>query len=518
MLTPLLLAAGTVAAFALFLALRRHADPAAERVTVALKRHEAIALAADATLDLAGVDVTQWRAAATLWSDDEVVHSLHRDDLLDVLRPRLQRWGLLTSWRVRFIGPHGTVLVGLGEYGDLITFEVDPAVAPAAAPPPSLAPDELPGRLARGTAGSVWEEARPTGEGHTLDRHGVADELTWWSVGADAIGLQLGVRVREGAVREVVLDVDYTAPDDAGSSSQARELLAESGSLLSAVLALVGGVSVLIFADLQEDWRYGAVLACVLLAALLLVERRGLDETVVAAYDAGLSWRQTRVVAVLSAALSGVVMLTIVGLSAIAGAALAQAEQVPLVASPDQQLAWGAFAAAAWLAAQTGAQALGRRGGWLRIAPELSDDARRAGGHGWGQAISVSLQSAIGEETVFRLLGVGLLLWLTDASWVAIGLTSVLWAAAHVDPGLRPRWFRAAELTLVGIALGALLLYVGLLAVLLAHFAHNLVLLGAPLIAGRTDGSPMPSRGAGDPEAAPAQSEVGRARYDATHA
>ena len=74
----------------------------------------------------------------------------------------------------------------------------------------------------------------------------------------------------------------------------------------------------------------------------------------------GLTWRQGRVVAFLSAALSGLVMLTVVGLSGMAGAALAGIEHVPLLADPASQLGWGLLSGTAWVGARTWAHALGR--------------------------------------------------------------------------------------------------------------------------------------------------------------
>ena len=512
MLTLSLSLAGSMVALAMFVRFRHRADPAAEQMGVTLSREEAIRLAARASSELARVDVTGWRAAAGLWSDDETIHFLHSEDFLDALRPRLQRWGLLTSWRVRFIGTRGTVLVGLGEYGDIITLEVDDAV-PSSAAPGSSAP--LPERLARGVDGSVWREAKFTGEGRLLDREGVAEEITWWRVDAGALGVRRGVRLRGGAVREVRLDPQHPASPELSTASEARQLIAESGSLLSAVLSLVGGICILVFSDVDGDWRYAAGLVGALLLALVLIERRGFDSSVVASYDAGLTWRQARAVAWLSAALSGLVMLTVVGLSGVAGAALAEIERVPLLADSVGQLAWGLLTGMVWLGARTWLQALGREKGWLRAAPELSDDARQAAGQGWTQALSLSLQSAIGEETVFRLLGVSLLLWLTESALLAIGVTSVLWAAAHVDADLRPRWARPLELSLVGVALGILLVQVGFLAVLVAHFAHNLTLLAAPLLVTRVRRRSTPRDGQPEQKLPPPRSAVNRADRDA---
>lgn len=109
------------------------------------------------------------------------------------------------------------------------------------------------------------------------------------------------------------------------------------------------------------------------------------------------------------------------------------------------------------------------------------------------QVVSLTLQSAIAEETVYRLLGLGLVMWSVDAPWLAVIVTAVVWALVHADSGLWPRWPRWVELAIAGVALGVVVLEVGFLAALVAHAAFNATLLSMPLLSTRR----RPSEGAG---------------------
>jgi membrane protease YdiL (CAAX protease family) len=162
---------------------------------------------------------------------------------------------------------------------------------------------------------------------------------------------------------------------------------------------------------------------------------------------------------------------------------LAREEGIGLWTEPLTQVAWGLALAGMWAGLRTLGQAEGRRRGWLRVAPELEDEALRAGGHGLRQGVSLTLQSAIAEETLFRLLALSLLSWVTGVPWLAVAVTAALWSLVHADSGLWPRWPRKVELGVAGLALGAVVLEVGFLAALVAHAVFNATLLSTPLLA-----------------------------------
>lgn len=479
MLTGVALATVALLGFASYLRLRDDAYPAADRLGLVLSREQALARARAVVRDLAGIDVSGWRVVTGLWSDDELVDELNRRGVLEPLRDVLHRDGLLASWRVRFVGPAGTVLVGLAPGGDVVLLNVDEDVGPTVA----ARHCELPGSLAGSEVGP-WARARPAGRGEYVEADGEREVTRWWDASAPPLAVRLGVRSRGDHVREVLMHT-RAAADGADTATPARDLMLDAAGALLSALAVALAVVVLLAGDFVVDWALAGAFCALFVVALALIERPAFETEIVAGYQPGLSWRQTRVVAVLNTVLSGVVMVLVVGLSVLAGAALAREEGIELWTDPLTQVAWGLALAGAWAGLRTHGQARGRWRGWLRVAPELEDEALRAGGHGVRQVVSLTLQSAIAEETVYRLLGLGLVMWSVNASWLAVIITAVLWALVHANSGVWPRWPRWVELGIAGVALGVVVLQVGFLAALVAHAAFNATLLSMPLLSTR---------------------------------
>lgn len=480
MLTAFVLVAVAIVGLTVFLGLRERAYPAAGSVRLGLSRKQAIARAGAVVRDLVGVDVSRWRVVTGLWAADELLDELNRRGELDGLRDELEDDGLLVSWRVRFVGPSGTVLVGLAPGGDVVLLEVDEHVNAEIEP---AAGEPWPRRLA-GSPSSVWARACPAGHGEFVEADGAREVTQWWDASSPPLGVRLGVRSRGGHMREVRLDARVAA-DGGRTLTPGQDALLDAGGTLLSALAVVAAVVVLVAGDLVVDWALAGVFCAAFAAALALVERPAFETGIVAVYERGMSWRQTRIVSLLASALSGGVLVAVVGLSALAGAALAREDGIALWTQPLTQVAWGLALAGIWAALRTLTQAEGRRRGWLRVAPELEDEALRAGGHGLRQVVSLTLQSAIAEETVYRMLAISLLSSLMGAPWLAVAVTAALWALVHGDSGVWPRWPRWIELGVAGLALGTVVLEVGFLAALVAHAAFNATLLSTPLLAGR---------------------------------
>lgn len=118
----------------------------------------------------------------------------------------------------------------------------------------------------------------------------------------------------------------------------------------------------------------------------------------------------------------------------------------------------------------------------IRISPELSDRSSYLSGFKLKQSLSISLQSSVTEEVIFRLLGISTLLWLFNNNLLAVTITSVLWSLLHQGSGYNPRFIRWIQLVLFGFILGFTYLYYGFLAALITHFVHNFIVLSIPLI------------------------------------
>jgi len=89
------------------------------------------------------------------------------------------------------------------------------------------------------------------------------------------------------------------------------------------------------------------------------------------------------------------------------------------------------------------------------------------------QAIYVGVAAAMGEELLFRLLPIALLLRFTKRPWLAILLPAVIWGFAHTGYPQEPIWIRGAELTFAGIIFGWVFYRFGLLTTLTSHFVFN---------------------------------------------
>jgi len=118
---------------------------------------------------------------------------------------------------------------------------------------------------------------------------------------------------------------------------------------------------------------------------------------------------------------------------------------------------------------------------WLRISPELSNRTIYLSGFTFKQGLSIGLQSSIAEETVYRLLIIPTIWWLSGNWALAIIISSILWAIMHQGTGFRPRWIRWIQLVIFGIILGFFFIQFGFLSSLTIHFIYNFILVMKPL-------------------------------------
>jgi hypothetical protein len=169
----------------------------------------------------------------------------------------------------------------------------------------------------------------------------------------------------------------------------------------------------------------------------------------------------------------GVVVLIAAG----GGTALAVDAGLEPLADPARQLVVGLCAAAVWLAFSASFYALLARAGLCRLLRNPNGDFVRHSGLPWTRSSLAAGVSAISEETVFRLLGVPIVLALTGSELVAALVTAVVWASVHSGQVSDPSTYRLVELSVAGAALALVFLHVGLIAVLTAHAVFNTVVL-----------------------------------------
>lgn len=137
-------------------------------------------------------------------------------------------------------------------------------------------------------------------------------------------------------------------------------------------------------------------------------------------------------------------MLAVVGVAAVAETYLAEDLGWQILAGAQSQVALGAWLGTAWVAEVTVAYAPARRSALIAISPSLADGTMRTAGHSWRQTLSLAAQSALGEEAVFRLLGVAVLTWGFTAVLVVhfvyngVTMAAPLLSHRRVDAAQRP--------------------------------------------------------------------------------
>ena len=487
-----LMAVSALLFLAVFVRCRRRAYPSSLESGLQ-QRQEAVAEAARAVERCTGIEVSGWAVFATVWSDEETLARLHRLGKLDELRSRLEGWGLIASWRVRFVGPGATAFVGLAPTGDVTAFDVATRTNDRSAPlSDDCSPDGVVARLGGG-AGALWSTARFAGSGEVTVPGAERESTFCWFAEAGGVRVRLTAHSRGATIVHVTVEPEIVALESGGvARSEAWEAAFHAGGFLSGLVALVSGVSILAFSERRAtDWRVGVALAVALLTALALTERQRFEMATVHAYDVDAPWVAYRSLHLVSSLVADLAMAAVAFVGASAGLFIAEKVGVDPFDDPLAQAGAGVALGLGWLALVASAYALLRGRGSIRVAPELSPRSMALAGHTWRQAVSISAQSAIGEETVFRLLGISVVWWLTGRPWLGVVVTAALWAATHAGGAVEPRWVRALELTVIGCLLGAAFVQWGFVTVLVAHFVSNLVLLAAPLVTVRR--APAPS-------------------------
>lgn len=471
---------------ALFLKLRGYAYPHDGWGRQLQPEALAVAQARTAVQRLCGLDVTGWRAYPAVTSDEEASELLHQLGTVEEHRRMLEAWGLRGSWRVRFVGAGATVRVGLSFAGEVVLLDLDHEAELLVSDRTGPAPDDV--ELRRRLGGRLWQDATLVGRGERA-QDGALDRTRMMSVRGPDLRLEAVVRTTGSAVMQIHT-VAAPASDRARAVERdgATESLSGLGGMLGSLLALAVGIGILAQlggpAGRTDGLLLSAALAVTLVTAVLVTEPKDLNYLVIDAYDGRTSWRVFRITTLMTALCTGVAMAGVAAVAALAGTRVAAEVAVPLLGGALGQLGWGVFLAAAWLGLAAAGWALLRRAGAGGHAASPDPRMLRQDPIAGLRAVTVAVQSSIGEEAVYRLLAVPVILWVTGSPVVAVVLSAVLWAAMHSGSAVRPRWMRFAELTVIGCGLGAAMLTIGFLAPLVAHAVFNAATLLAALVPG----------------------------------
>jgi len=100
----------------------------------------------------------------------------------------------------------------------------------------------------------------------------------------------------------------------------------------------------------------------------------------------------------------------------------------------------------------------------------------------WLVPLLIATQAAVSEEVLFRLFGVPLFKRLLRVTFLALLVPAAIWALGHSGYPVYPVYVRAIELTIAGVVFGWVFIRYGLVAMLVAHYAIDVILLAMPLL------------------------------------
>lgn len=447
-----------------------------------LDKEEAHKIASRFIRSYCGTDVSGWRYYAMYWHDRDTVNKLHHLGILDKVRPILYDWGLIEAWRIRFVGDNRSIIVGINAKSEVTFLNVDMhRKATPQKSTPILSGDQLQKELSSSKIG-VWCKAKFIGEGKKEED--LEDVHTYWYlIESDEIRMKMTAVVANGYLINITTEqeINTNKMNNAVKKEYVESALNISGvlgSLLTVMIALI----VLLMLDLHTNVVFSFILGMITFIASMLTVREDIQLGIVNAYDSRITEKMVYIMGIVSALLASLASGFVTFISSLAGVPLSEMLGIPLMENMKDQLLGGMGAGFASLGLSTWLFYVVKRMGFVRISPELSDRTVYMSGFNLKQGLSVSLQSSMSEEVVHRLLMIPALWWLTGNVYVAIGVSSILWASLHQATGYHPRYVRWGQLVALGFVLGILFVHLGFLSAFLAHFIHNFILICTPLL------------------------------------
>ncbi|MEV3593954.1 type II CAAX endopeptidase family protein [Paenibacillus larvae] len=446
-----------------------------------IPRTEAIRLARERIFELAGVDVSTWKAYAMYWHDRNTISRLHQLNKLDTLRKTLFNWGLVESWRIRFISLNNSIIIGLNARGEVTFLNVtvrDNRHYTGEKQEKSIGDIK---RTLTQKDSIFWKDAKIIGQGQRTEDLSNIDTY-WYLVEGQDLRMKISVQVSQGRIINILSDTEIkTSNIQQVVKKEFRETALNLSGFIGALGATIAGVLSLIYTDASIGSTISVLLAAIIVFAVFLTSTDDVKMGIVNAYDSRLTIKSVYIIGYLSALMAGLAYSCVVFVTSLAGFNLASLEQIPLFRNQVSQITYGVSIGLICLGLFSLLFRILENKGLVRISPELSERSLFLSGFKYRQSISMSIQSSLMEELIFRLLGVSLFIWLFGHDLMAILLTSVLWAFLHQGSGYNPSVYRWSQLVIFGIILGYAYLHVGFLTVLTAHFVHNFILTSLPL-------------------------------------
>lgn len=100
----------------------------------------------------------------------------------------------------------------------------------------------------------------------------------------------------------------------------------------------------------------------------------------------------------------------------------------------------------------------------------------------WLVPVLIGVQASVSEEFLFRMFGVSFFKRHLKITFLALLIPAMIWALGHSNYPVFPVYVRGIELTIAGCVFGWVFIRYGLLSMLVAHYAIDVILLAMPLL------------------------------------
>ncbi|NPC91388.1 CPBP family intramembrane metalloprotease [Bacillus sp. WMMC1349] len=428
-----------------------------------------------------GVDVSKWKSFAVYWYDHDTVNKLHHVGLLNQTRQVLYNWGLLESWRIRFVSQNQSIITGVNAKGEITFFHADVRkknLQTTGLGRVSL--EQLKEDLAVDHEG-LWAQAKATGSGEKQED--LEQVTTYWYMAESAnIRMKMAVELYNQHIISLQTEQEIRT-ENMNKAVQKEQLESTLGitGVLGSCIAVVAAIIVLIHLDVRADMTVSMIMGSILAVCNLFSIKEDIQLTIVNAYDSRMSLKMVSSLAILSAVLAGILIGFVVFICSLAGNSLGENLHWPIWEKVGNQLLSGGCAGIICLGLSAVFFSVLEKKKWLRISPELSNRTIYLSGFTFRQGLNMSLQSSLVEETVYRLLMIPAIWFVSHSVFITLLVSSGLWAIMHQGTGYHPRWLRWIHLFAFGCFLGLLFIESGFLAVFAAHFIYNFILFCMPL-------------------------------------
>lgn len=448
-----------------------------------LPKDEAIAIATKYIDHIIGVDVTGWKTFSNYWYDYEVVNRMHQLDLLEKWRYLLFDWGIIEAWRIRFIYENNSIVVNINAKREITFLNTnirDHSLYRELSHMLST-PMEIISILNSPEKGAIWSSVEATGEGERIEDFSKIKNY-WYVIEHNKVRMKFNVIVEDNRITQIYNDIDINTDK---IQSIVRKEYQESAlnltSFIASLAATIIAIIALIYTTQVTGLFNSLLLVGIMSLAIVLTAVDDIKLSVVNAFDSRLTLKSIYIVSMLSALMGIIAYGFLTFIVSFAGFNLLRINGYQFFDNPLHQLFAGIGIGFICLSISTALFYVFQQKGLLRVSPELSSRSTYLSGFKYRQAVSISAQSSLLEELIYRLLGISLFVWLFHNEFLAVAITSVLWAFLHQGRGFSPPVFRWLQLVLIGVGFGYVFIHYGFLAAFIAHFIHNFMLISLPL-------------------------------------